>query len=74
MAENYEGIRLQKRIAMGDTTALDAGNFGVDSLDSHSAGGPIKGKTEGTLDDKSRGAGKPVDGHQANPDHGFGRD
>lgn len=72
MAEKYDGIRLQKQIAMGDTKAMDVGNFGVDSLDSHSAGGPVKGGSNKTLGDGERAARGPVDGHQANPNHGYG--
>lgn len=71
MADQYSGIRLQKQIAMGDTNAMSPGDFGVDSLSSHAAGGPgPKASVSGTLGDHERGAAPPVGGHQANPNHG----
>lgn len=60
-------IPQHKRLAMGEDI-LDAGNFGVDSLASKAAGGPRPGT--GDMPDKARGAAPPINGNQANPDHG----
>lgn len=61
-----EGLTGRKRMAQG--VALQSGDFGVDKLASHAAGGPGKSETAGTLPDAQRNA--PHGGNQANPDHG----
>lgn len=53
-------------MAMGDNV-LDEGDFGVDKLSSHNAGGP-SGSDSAMIKDKHRNS--PIDGNQANPDHG----
>lgn len=63
------GIRLRKRIAMGDKHPLDMGDFGCDGLDSHAAGNK-PAKSEKHLADHERGAGAPRGGNQSNADHG----
>ena len=64
--EPAEALSLRKRISHGD--ALPSGDFGVDKLSSHSAGGPGQNEAAGTLPDAKRNA--PHGGNQANPDHG----
>lgn len=67
MANDLSGIRMQKQIAMGGD--MPSGDFGVSKLNSKDAGGP-SGKTT-TLKDNERGAAPPINGNQANPDHGY---
>lgn len=66
---DYTGIRQRKVIAMGGTPPN--GDFGVEPLTSRNAGGPDLGKTNGKyLKDDERAARPPIEGNQANPDHG----
>lgn len=62
-------IRQHKMLAMGE--GLMSGDFGVDPLTSHAAGGPTPAGSK-YLPDHQRG--KPVAGrglpNQSNPDHG----
>lgn len=57
----------RKRAAMGGNP-LKPDDFGVDKLSSHAAGGPAPAR--GMLKDHERAASGPIDGNQANPDHG----
>lgn len=67
MADDTEGLRLHQRLAQG--LPLPEGDFGVENLTSKNAGGPVHGGK--TLKDHERAAGKPINGNQANPDHGY---
>lgn len=58
-------ISPRKRLAMGESIGTD---FGVDNLNSPAAGGPAQGGKY--LGDHERAARPPIDGNQANPDHG----
>lgn len=66
---DLSGIKMQKQLAMGGS--LPEGNFGVEPLSSHSAGGPAGNTAGGHLKDDERAARSPIDGNQANPDHGW---
>lgn len=72
MADDLKGIRMHKQIAMGGS--MPTGDFGVEKLDSKSAGGPGRKEYSGTLKDDDRAARSPIDGNQANPNHGYGED
>lgn len=61
-----DGYTGRKRLAMGK--ALPSGDFGVASLSSKCAGG--QDTQDAHLADHERGAGKPINGNQANPNHG----
>ena len=63
-------IPLHKLIARGEGYPGADDNFGCDSLASKAAGGPVAPK-KGYLKDDERGARSPIDGNQANPDHGY---
>lgn len=74
-----KGIRLQKRIAMGDKDALNMGNFGVQDMAEHSSGAHpdmARATHRKTNRDGDRAARHPIDrgegSHpaQAAPDHG----
>lgn len=66
MAEDMSGIRMQKQLAMGGS--LPTGDFGVEKL--ASVEGSVK-PSGVTLKDDERGARSPINGNQANPDHGY---
>lgn len=66
--EKYVSPR--KRLAMGDKDALAVGDYGVTHLSSHSAGGPNGEEGSDYMPDSRRGAPPPIQGNQANADHG----
>lgn len=63
-------IPLSTLLAMGEGYPGEDNNFGCESLASKSAGGPVAPK-KGYLKDDERTARSPIDGNQANPDHGY---
>lgn len=63
-------VSLHKVMAMGDGYPSSDNSFGCESLSSKSAGGPVAPK-KGYLKDDERTARSPIDGNQANPDHGY---
>lgn len=58
---------MQKVLAMGG--GLPEGDFGVEKLASRSVNGPDY--SHKNLKDDERGARSPINGNQANPDHGW---
>jgi hypothetical protein len=70
MAKNKDATRLHYDYAITGHYAGQDNNFGCDSLASKAAGGPVAPK-KGYLKDDERTARSPIDGNQANPDHGY---
>lgn len=67
MAANYnDGIPLRKSLAMGGS--LPTGDFGVEKL--ASVEGSVKPSNK-MLGDGERAATPPINGNQANPNHGY---
>lgn len=64
---NDQLIPQRKRLAMG--RGLLEGDFGVEKFGSSAVNGPAAAKSK-YLGDHERGARPPIDGSQANPDHG----
>lgn len=62
------GIKLHKQLAMGREGLPDT-DFGVEKFGSKTVNGP--GPKAGYLKDSERAARPPIDGNQANPDHGW---
>lgn len=68
--KNAGGGRYHYQMAIDGTYPGMENNFGCDSLASKAAGGPVAAK-KGYLKDDERTARSPIDGNQANPDHGY---
>ena len=66
-----QGLSPRKRMAIGDPDPLNVGNFGVDGFSSTAVNGGPKASANKMLADHERAARGPIDGNQANPDHGF---
>lgn len=65
---NDDGYSLRKRLAMGKP--LPEGTFGVEPLGGVQGDAHTPVAREVHLKDHERGAGPPINGNQANPNHG----
>lgn len=69
MADYNDGFPLRKQIALGRTDLNQ--DYGVAKFDSNAVNGGPKASANKMLADHERAARGPIDGNQANPDHGF---
>jgi hypothetical protein len=65
---NEKFVSPRKRLGMGGT--MPDGDYGVESLASKAVNGPAGEEGDSYMPDHKRGAAPPIQGNQANPDHG----